>query len=408
MVWQRVSNNNEYIIRIEGLNKDEDRYKIRQYRTSDAEMVDEFVVNGDHCIAVSDDGKRVATAIWGDYAPGHVYVYEDGKEVLHLTDYTRIGDLDFKDNDHLVVGEKNKTYILDLTTRPVQVEKENYLGLVANPYGEDIVWKNETKVFIGGQGIKCSTFRYFGVIAIKGGVVVSEVANRPICYDMTGKKLWEADSIAYGQVDSMVYDPSDEVIYGIASLSEVDKLTHNIVMIDAHTGKVISAFEVSDGLGEIVNVKGEFFLFGFDGSIFRITKQGLVDTSKRLKGIQDEIKEYIDAHRATPAKALIFEDHEEFLNMLYDRDIRITKIVWHEYCRNGEQQIGFWSIIESEDSDYIWAETDLTKMFSKEDTLDEILEYIENTRKEYDQHQLYPEFIINCRSRVLPSNQFTI
>lgn len=402
MTWLSVSSNNEYIMRIEGLNKDEDKYKIRLYRICDVEMVNELVVNGNHCVAVSNDGKRIATAVWGDYAHGHVYVYEEGKEVLHLTDYTRIGNLDFKDNDHLMVGENNKTYIIDLTTRPVNVKKENFYAIVSNPYGEDIVWKNETKVFIGGKGIKCSTFTIMDVIGIKGGVVVSEVKNRPICYDYTGNKLWDADSISYGNVSSMVYDPTDEIIYGTAVLSEVDKITYSVIMIDANTGKVVRAHEVNDGIGIIVNVNGEFFLFRYDGRITQITAQGLIDTPLRLKGVQEEIKEYIDAHRVAPVKALIFEKPEDFLKMLYGRDIRIIKIIWHEYCRNGEQLIGFWGIIESENSDYIWAETDLTKTISKEDTLDEILEYIENTKKEYGQYHLYPEFIINCKSLILP------
>ena len=56
--------------------------------------------------------------------------------------------------------------------------------------------------------------------------------------------------------------------------------------------------------------------------------------------MNDEIKKYIQEHKVLKSNTLIFRDWEEFLHKLYLNNGRIEMIIWYEYCRINEQQIG--------------------------------------------------------------------
>lgn len=106
------------------------------------------------------------------------------------------------------------------------------------------------------------------------------------------------------------------------------------------------------------------------------------------------VRQYIQKHKVTTANALIFRDWEEFLNILYQNNGRISMIVWYEYCRINEQQLGMGGYIDEENKGYMWAETLIYEENLQEKTLNEILEYISEVRKEYSDYDLYPEFYL--------------
>ncbi|MBR6581043.1 MAG: hypothetical protein IKK66_07060 [Ruminococcus sp.] len=106
------------------------------------------------------------------------------------------------------------------------------------------------------------------------------------------------------------------------------------------------------------------------------------------------ITQYIQEHKITNGSALIFRDYEEFLHTLYLNNGRVGMIIWYEYCRINEQQIGMGGYIDTENHGYMWAETQLFATDIQEKSLSEILEYISEMRDKYSGYNLYPEFYL--------------
>lgn len=105
----------------------------------------------------------------------------------------------------------------------------------------------------------------------------------------------------------------------------------------------------------------------------------------------DNIEEYIQKNKIK-ANALIFRDWEEFLRILYESNRRVEMIVWYEYCRINEQQIGMGGYIDIDNKGYMWAETQLFESDLQDRSCNEILDYISKMREEYSKYDLYPEF----------------
>lgn len=106
------------------------------------------------------------------------------------------------------------------------------------------------------------------------------------------------------------------------------------------------------------------------------------------------IEQYIQKHKIN-ANALIFRDWESFLHILYQNNGRVEMIIWYEYCRINEQQIGMGGYIDMENNGFMWAETQLFESGLHEKPINEILEYISKMRKEYPDYALYPEFYLH-------------
>ncbi len=72
-------------------------------------------------------------------------------------------------------------------------------------------------------------------------------------------------------------------------------------------------------------------------------------------------------------------------------------IIWYEYCRINEQQIGmggYGGYIDEENKGYMWAETHIYDEGMQYRSLSDILEYISKTRNDNSGYDLYPEFYI--------------
>ncbi len=106
------------------------------------------------------------------------------------------------------------------------------------------------------------------------------------------------------------------------------------------------------------------------------------------------VEQYIQKHRISKANSLIFRDWNEFLQILYQNNGRVKMIIWYEYCRINEQQIGMGGYIDTENQGFMLAETQLFEANLQEKNLNEILEYISKIRKEYSNYNLFPEFYL--------------
>ena len=110
--------------------------------------------------------------------------------------------------------------------------------------------------------------------------------------------------------------------------------------------------------------------------------------------MNDEIKKYIQEHKVLKSNTLIFRDWEEFLHKLYLNNGRIEMIIWYEYCRINEQQIGMGGYKDTLNHGYMWAETHFYKTDIHDKSLNEIIEYINQMRDKYSRYNLYPEFYL--------------
>lgn len=69
-------------------------------------------------------------------------------------------------------------------------------------------------------------------------------------------------------------------------------------------------------------------------------------------------------------------------------------IIWYEYCRINEQQIGMGGYKDTLNHGYMWAETHFYKTDIQDESLNEVIEYINQMRDKYSRYNLYPEFYL--------------
>jgi len=106
------------------------------------------------------------------------------------------------------------------------------------------------------------------------------------------------------------------------------------------------------------------------------------------------IEQYIQNNNIPKTNALIFRNWKNFLHILYQNNCRVEIIVWYEYCRINEQQIGMGGYIDTENKGFMWAETQLFETDLQDKSYNEILDYISKMRNKYSKYDLYPEFYL--------------
>lgn len=104
--------------------------------------------------------------------------------------------------------------------------------------------------------------------------------------------------------------------------------------------------------------------------------------------------EYIKQNRVCGEN--IFRNWREFLNVLYENGDRADIIVWFDYCKVTEQHksLGGGGYRDTQNPEYMWAETQIFENGFGDKSLEEILEYIESVRNEHREYDLYPSFYI--------------
>lgn len=106
------------------------------------------------------------------------------------------------------------------------------------------------------------------------------------------------------------------------------------------------------------------------------------------------IEKYIKENSISTDHTYIFRDWEDFLHLLYENNERVEMIVWYEYCEISNQQLGMGGYIDTQNKGYMWAETQIFECDLQEKSLGELLTYISETRKQYSDYELYPEFYV--------------
>lgn len=92
----------------------------------------------------------------------------------------------------------------------------------------------------------------------------------------------------------------------------------------------------------------------------------------------------------------IFRDWREFLSVLYESNDRVDMIVWFDFIKISEQSesLGGGGYRDTQNPDYMWAETPLFEVGLDDKPLEYIAEYIDSVMSEYANHDLYPAFYI--------------
>lgn len=115
--------------------------------------------------------------------------------------------------------------------------------------------------------------------------------------------------------------------------------------------------------------------------------------------INERVQNYIDDHAF--CSEFLFKDWEPFLDLLYAEGGRISSILWWDHCMKSQQResVGSGGFRDSENDEFIYAETQLYKDDLETNSLEEIKEYIDQQRKtglqyssKYRSHDLVPSF----------------
>ena len=110
--------------------------------------------------------------------------------------------------------------------------------------------------------------------------------------------------------------------------------------------------------------------------------------------MNEKVEKYI--HENKVCGAYIFRNWEEFLHILFENNECVKMIVWYDYCKIAEQHksLGNGGYRDLQNTDYMWAETPLYEIELYSKSLEEILDYISEIRKQHPDYNLYPEFYI--------------
>lgn len=239
-----------------------DTIDVSVFSTDDFSKQYQFIAHGEALSpsrnAISDDGRLVATALWADYGKGDLFVFEYGKEILHLRKFGRVEWIKFHQNNKLLVGEGGKTYYIDIESQDIVCVAPCF-KIFRNPFGEDIILNNRNTIEFDGKNVKGSTFSLFDVLGLEDGVVASEVGNCAVKYDYQGNKIWESATKQRGHIISMNYNPATRVLFGRA---------HDILAIDINTGEVIA--EIENKTGIFVSKGDKELLIDYDCNCYEI------------------------------------------------------------------------------------------------------------------------------------------
>ena len=137
------------------------------------------------------------------------------------------------------------------------------------------------------------------------------------------------------------------------------------------------------------------------GSAFGLFRQDLekVEGLKSFLGFKEgsgkKVGEYIRKNAAY--SEYLFTDWEEFLKIVYEEGEKVSGILFWDHCLKEKQceSLGRGGYTDKEDSDWMYAETDIYQDGFENKTLSEVKEYIRSVQKLYPDHQLVPSFYLD-------------
>lgn len=115
--------------------------------------------------------------------------------------------------------------------------------------------------------------------------------------------------------------------------------------------------------------------------------------------MKNTIKKYIEQNKL--CNECIFDDYNEFLEILYANNGVVNMIVWFDYCKieNQMESLGAGGYIDKRNDAFMWAETQIYENGFENKSLNEITEYIKYVIKQYPDHKLYPSFYYTYKSK---------
>lgn len=107
-----------------------------------------------------------------------------------------------------------------------------------------------------------------------------------------------------------------------------------------------------------------------------------------------DVLEYIEKHKVY--SDYIFDDWEEFLEVLYSQGGYVEGVLWFEYVRIDEQvnSLGGGGYKDVVNPEYMYAETYIYENGMEGKSLLEVKSYIESVITSYPQNHLIPSFFI--------------
>lgn len=114
-------------------------------------------------------------------------------------------------------------------------------------------------------------------------------------------------------------------------------------------------------------------------------------SDKVSKRVFDYIKE------KTFCNEYLFPDWEEFLDLLYKENGRVSGILIWDHCLREKQSesLGQGGYLDFENHGYMYAETQIYEDGFEEKSLEEVKQYIRSVQKQYPDHELVPSFYLD-------------
>ena len=257
-----LSNNKKYLGCVQNIGEDTVRIYIYDILTliNHKEIVLPGSIGGDR-FAVSNDGNFIASALYTDYGKGGIVVFsvETNSIIVSLQQFNRVDWLSFDDDSNLMIGFKNKTFILNVTNGVINEEK--FYKIIPNRHGEYIYLKKHDVIIISNQKIKSETFSFFDPIVVPDGIIISEVVGNIYKYGFDGKIIWKCNLENLGHAINYCY--YNELIISYAfDYKKGNKYLLVLENISGEINKIISleknSYLVAD-YNRIIDLNGRVF-----------------------------------------------------------------------------------------------------------------------------------------------------
>ena len=269
-----TSSNNRYVA---GICKNNMVHNMHEMKIWDGKSMIEIAVMhvcvdlGGLRYAISSDGKYVATAQYGEYEAGNIYIYnvQSGKNVFKNQSLRRIQWLTFADNKTLMIGtENNGIFVFDIISGACENKIEGK-KVYYNKFGDSILLLHENKIKYENIIYKSSTFAYLCVTGTSKGILVSEANGGLHYYDHKGNLYWKTDCLDLGHFISVYYNEKMNIIYGILlnPRKKGDGRMHLIILGEL-LGDVVAIHEIETANYVFVENSELLSLVNGNGSIY--------------------------------------------------------------------------------------------------------------------------------------------
>ena len=208
-----------------------------------------FTIGGRRA-AISNSGKYAATAAY-ERKGISLMDCRTGNQLWNTKAVKKVQGVNFSKEEKYVIAsnedEPAHTYYIDILTGEI-VKRIVAARVLANPYGEDIVFWHRDTVLIGGKKIKSPTFAYVTACGTPFGIVVSPVNHFPRMYDYDGSLMWKSVTNK-DHILAFAYNEEKQIIFG--------KARDGIVAMNPQNGEIIESYDEYIGGAVFINRANE-------------------------------------------------------------------------------------------------------------------------------------------------------